>query len=140
LQLVLPVARAQTVEFKNPAELGKPNGYSQVVIVNRGRLIFVAGQVGMDKDGKIAGDFAAQAKQAFTNLKIALAAEGATPANLIKINYFVVGLNHEKLVALREARDSVVDHEHPPASTVAGVESLFRDDVLIEIEAEAVIP
>ena len=73
---VLPVLRAQNVEFKNPPELSKPNGYSHVVIVNHGRLIFVAGQVGMDKDGKIAGDFAAQAKQAFANLKVALAAVG----------------------------------------------------------------
>jgi 2-iminobutanoate/2-iminopropanoate deaminase len=137
---VLPVLRAQNVEFKNPPELSKPNGYSHVVIVNHGRLIFVAGQVGMDKDGKIAGDFAAQAKQAFANLKVALAAAGAKPADLIKINYFVMGLDHEKLMALREARDSVIDKEHPPVSTLVGVQALFRDDVQIEIEAEAAIP
>ena len=135
-----PVLRAQSVEFKNPPELSKPNGYSHVVVVNHGRLVFVAGQVGMDKDGKIAGDFAAQAKQAFANLKAALAAAGAKPADLIKINYYVVGLNHEKLMALREARESVIDKEHPPASTLAGVQALFRDDVQIEMEAEAVIP
>jgi 2-iminobutanoate/2-iminopropanoate deaminase len=137
---VLQVAQAQSVEFKNPSELSKPNGYSHVVIVNHGRLVFVAGQVGIDKDGKIAGDFASQAKQAFANLKVALAAAGTRPADLIKINYYVVGLNHEKLLALREARDSVIDKEHPPASTLAGVQALFRDDVQIEIEAEAVIP
>lgn len=137
---VLPVLRAQNVEFKNPPELSKPNGYSQVVVVNRGRLIFVAGQVGMDKDGKIAGDFAAQAKQAFANLKVALAAAGAKPADLVKINYFVIGLDHEKLLELREARDRVLDKEHPPASTLVGVQALFRDDVQIEIEAEAAIP
>lgn len=139
LGLVLAV-QAQKVEFKNPSELSKPNGYSHVVIVNQGRLIFVSGQTGMDKDGKMADDFAAQAKQAFTNVKVALAAVGAKPADVVKINYFVVGLNHEKLVALREARDSIIDGEHPPASTLAGVEALFRDDAQIEIEAEAVIP
>ena len=64
----------------------------------------------------------------------------ARPADLIKINYLVVGLNHEKLIALREARDSVIDKEHPPASTLAGVQALFRDDAQLEIEAEAVIP
>lgn len=137
---VLPVLRAQNVKFKNPPELSKPNGYSHVVIVNRGRLILVAGQVGMDKDGKIAGDFAAQARQAFANLKVALAAAGAKPADLVKVNYFVVGLDHEKLLALREARDSVIDKEHPPASTLAGVQALFREDVQIEIDAEAAIP
>ena len=76
---ILPVVRAQRVEFKNPPELSKPNGYSHVVIVNHGRLVFVAGQVGMDKDGKLANDFAAQAKQAFANLKVALAAAGVKP-------------------------------------------------------------
>ena len=140
LLCVLPVLRAQNVEFKNPTELSKPNGYSHVVIVNHGRLIFVSGQVGTDKDGKIAGDFAAQAKQAFANLKAALAAVGAKPADLVKINYFVMGLDHEKLLALREARDSVIDKEHPPASTLVGAQALFRDDVQIEIEAEAAIP
>ena len=137
---LVPVVRAQSVEFKNPSDLSKPNGYSHVVVVNHGRLIFVSGQVGMDKDGKMAGDFAAQAKQAFTNLKLALAAVGARPSDLVKINYFVVGLNHDKLVALREARDGVIDKEHPPASTLAGVQALFREDVQVEIEAEAVIP
>jgi enamine deaminase RidA (YjgF/YER057c/UK114 family) len=137
---ILPVVRAQSVEFKNPPELSKPNGYSHVVIVNHGRLIFVAGQVGVDKDGKVAVDFAAQAKEAFANLKIALAAAGAKPGDLVKISYFVVGLNHEKLMAIREARDGVIDKEHSPASTLAGVQALFRDDVQIEIEAEAVIP
>ena len=137
---LVPVAQAQSVEFKNPSDLSKPNGYSHVVVVNHGRLIFVSGQVGMDKDGKMAGDFAAQAKQAFTNLKLALAAVGARPSDLVKINYFVVGLNHDKLVALRDARDGVIDKEHPPASTLAGVQALFREDVQVEIEAEAVIP
>jgi 2-iminobutanoate/2-iminopropanoate deaminase len=137
---LVPIAPAQKVEFKNPSELNKPNGYSHVVIVNQGRLIFVSGQTGMDKDGKMADSFAAQAKQAFTNLKVALTGVGAKPADIVKINYLVVGLNHEKLVALREARDTIIDLEHPPASTRAGVEALFRDDAQIEIEAEAVIP
>ena len=137
---LVPVARAQSVEFKNPSDLSKPNGYSHVVVMNHGRLIFVSGQVGMDKDGKMAGDFAAQAKQAFTNLKLALAAVGAKPSDLVKINYFVVGLNHDKLVALREARNGVIDKEHPPASTLAGAQALFREDAQVEIEAEAMIP
>jgi 2-iminobutanoate/2-iminopropanoate deaminase len=137
---ILPVVRAQNVEYKSPPELAKPNGYSHVVVVNHGRLIFIAGQVGMDKDGKIPPDFSAQAKQAFANLKIALAAAGAKPSDLVKINYFVVGLNHDKLLAIREARDAVIDKDHPPASTLAGVAALFRDDVQIEIEAEAAIP
>lgn len=137
---LIQAASCQNVEFRNPAELSKPNGYSQVVVVNRGKMIFISGQVGLNKDGKVAGDFASQAKQAFSNLKAALAAAGAKPSDLVKLNYFVVSLNHEKLVALREARDSMIDRDHPPASTLAGVQALFREDVQVEIEAEAVVP
>lgn len=137
---VLGSTHAQNVEFKNPPELTKAAGYSQVVIVGRGKLIFISGQVGTDKDGKISTDFATQARQAFSNLKAALTAAGAKPTNLVKINYYVVGLNQDKLLAIREARDQVIDKEHAPASTLAGVQALFREDVQLEIEAEAVIP
>ena len=134
------VAASQQVEFKNPPDISKPNGYTHVVIVNRGKLVFISGQVGMDKDGKISTDFTGQARQAFANLQAALAGAGAKPENLVKLNYYVVGLNHERLLAIREARDKFVNREHPPASTLAGVQALFRDDVQIEIEAEAVLP
>jgi enamine deaminase RidA (YjgF/YER057c/UK114 family) len=137
---IAPLAHAQNATFKNPPELGKPNGYSHVVIVNHGKLVFVSGQVGFNNKGEIPSDFAAQAKQAFANIKSALTAAGATPADLVKLNYYVAGLNHDKLRAIREARDSIIDKQHPPASTLAGVQSLFRDDVQIEIDAEAVIP
>jgi 2-iminobutanoate/2-iminopropanoate deaminase len=134
------IAQAQNVQFKNPLELSKPNGYTHVVIVNHGKLVFISGQVGLNSKGEISGDFAAQAKQAFANLETALTAAGATPADLVKVNYYIVGLNHDKLAALRLARDSILDTQHPPACTLAGVQSLFRDDVRIEIDAEAVIP
>jgi 2-iminobutanoate/2-iminopropanoate deaminase len=133
-------ARAQSTEFRNPPQLAKPNGYTHVVIVNRGKLVLISGQTGLNSKGEISSDFAAQAKQAFANLKIALAAAGAKPAELVKLNYYIVGLNHDKLLALRDARDSVIDKQHPPASTLAGVQALFRSDVQIEIDAEAVIP
>ncbi len=68
------------------------------------------------------------------------AAAGATPENLVKLNYFVVGLNHDRLLALREVRAQFISKEHPPTSTLVGVQSLFRDDCLIEIEGVAVIP
>ena len=133
---------SQSVEYRNPAELSKPNGYSHVVVVNHGKLVFISGQVGINQKGEIVSkdDFAAQAKQAFANLKVALAAAGAAPKDLIKLNYYVVGLNHEKLVALRTVRDNFIDQDHPPASTLAGVQALFREDVQIEIDAEALIP
>lgn len=133
-------AHGQTTAFKNPPEIAKPNGYTHTVVVNRGRLIFISGQVGLNAKGEMVADFPGQAKQAFANLKAALAAAGATPANLVKVNYYVVGLNHDKLIALRAVRDAVIDTQRPPASTLAGVAALFRDDAQIEIEAEAALP
>jgi 2-iminobutanoate/2-iminopropanoate deaminase len=139
---LVTIASAQSTKFLNPPELAKPNGYTHVVVVNQGKLVFIAGQVALNEKGEIVGkdDFSAQAKQAFANMKAALAAAGATPKNIVKLNYYVVGLNHEKLLALRAVRDSFIDVNQPPASTLAGVQALFRDDAQIEIEAEAVIP
>ena len=132
-------ATAQEVKFANPIDLSVPNGFSHAVVVNRGKLVLISGQVGTDKEGKVSTDFAAQALQAFSNIKTALEAVGAKPTDLAKVDFFVVGLNREKLLALRAARDALVDTKHPPVSTLVGVQSLFRDDLQIEIEAEAVI-
>ena len=85
-------------------------------------------------------DFRAQATQVFVNLRAALAAAGANSKDVVKLNYYVVGLNHDKLVALREVRDQFIDKEHPPASTLAGVQALFREDAMLEVEAVAVLP
>jgi 2-iminobutanoate/2-iminopropanoate deaminase len=141
LVILFPLAAtSQQVEFRNPPQLSKPNGYTHVVVVNGGKLIFISGQVGMDKEGKISGDFSEQARQAFSNLQTVLTAAGAKPANLVKLNYYVVGLTHDKLLAIREARGKIIDKDHPPASTLAGVQALFREDVQLEIEAEAILP
>jgi len=130
----------QNVNYVNSPALSTPPGYSHAVVVEHGRIVYLSGQVGLNAKGEVAGDFRAQATQAFANLRAALAAAGGTPAELIKLNYYVVGLNHEKLVALREARDGFIDKAHPPASTLAGVQSLFREDCQIEIEGVAVLP
>jgi enamine deaminase RidA (YjgF/YER057c/UK114 family) len=130
------------VEFKNSPEISSPAGYSHAVVISGGKMIFLAGQVGLNKQGEMVGkdNFHAQAAQVFVNLKAALAAVGATPKDVVKLNYYVTGLNHDKLVALREVRDQFIDKEHPPVSTLAGVQALFREDAMIEVEAVAVIP
>jgi 2-iminobutanoate/2-iminopropanoate deaminase len=130
------------VEFRSSPEISSPAGYSHAAIVSSGKLVFISGQVGQNKQGEIVGnsDFRAQATQAFSNLKSALAAAGATPNDVVKLNYYVVGLDHAKLLALRDVRDQFINKGHPPTSTLAGVQTLFREDALIEIEAVAVIP
>jgi enamine deaminase RidA (YjgF/YER057c/UK114 family) len=135
-------AKTPQVEFKNSPDISSPAGYSHAVVVNRGKMIFLAGQVGLNKQGEMVGkdDFRAQASQVFVNLKAALSAVGATPKDVVKLNYYVTGLNHDKLVAIREVRDQFIDKQHPPVSTLAGVQALFREDAMIEVEAVAVVP
>ena len=129
------------VAYKNSPEIASPAGYSHAVVVSGGKMIFLAGQVGLDKSGQMVGkdDFRAQSMQAFVNLKAALAAVGATPKDIVKLNYYVTGLDRAKLGVLREVRDQFIDKEHPPVSTLAGVQALFREDAMIEVEAVAVV-
>jgi 2-iminobutanoate/2-iminopropanoate deaminase len=133
---------SQPVQLVTATDLAPAPGYSHAAVVSGGKTIFLSGQVGLNKAGEIVSqdDFRAQATQAFTNLKAVLAAAGARPENLVKLNYYVVGLNQDRLLMLREVRDRFIDKRHPPASTLAGVQALFREDCLVEIEAVAVVP
>jgi 2-iminobutanoate/2-iminopropanoate deaminase len=134
-------ASAQTrPRFLNPATLPPSRGYTQVVEVPAGeRMVFISGQVPLDKDGNLvgAGNFRRQAEQVFVNLDRALAAVGATFADVVKINYYIRDVSH--LAELRAVRDQHVSTTAPPASTLVEVSHLFREDVLLEIEAVAAV-
>ena len=123
------------MRFMNPAAIAKPGGYSHVVeITGPGRIVYIAGQLGLKPDGTIAGDFRAQAVQAFENLKAALAAVGATFDDVVKLNNYLVDIKGN-LGAYREVRDKYVNVKSPPASTTIGVPALARDDAHYEVEA-----
>lgn len=132
---------AQT-EFPKPDGLAPANGYSHVVIAKPGKLVFISGQVANDKQGKLVGkdDLKAQAVQVFENLKAALSAAGATFDDVVKITWYVKGYKTEYLPILREVRNSYVNKERPPASTLVGVAALFQDDYMLEVDAVAVVP
>src|SRR5256885_7048858 len=110
--------------------LSTPPGYSYVAIP-AGQLVFLAGQVGLDQSGAPAGkgDFDAQVRQAFANVKTALAAAGCTPAEVFKVNYYVVGLSPDRLAPIRALRNEFFPGPKP-VSTLVGVAALFRPDVL----------
>jgi enamine deaminase RidA (YjgF/YER057c/UK114 family) len=132
--------RAAAPKFVNPPSMPPVRGYSHVVEVPAGeRLLFVAGQVALDSAGALVGpgDFRAQARQVFENLRRALASQGATFADVVKINYYV--LDVANVPALREVRDQYVNRAAPPASTLVEVRRLFRDDVLLEVEVVAAV-
>jgi reactive intermediate/imine deaminase len=124
--------------FLSPDTLPRPFGYSQIVEAPASRIVFLSGQVPLDTAGNLVGegDFAAQVRQVFENLSAALAAADAAWSDVVKLDYFVRDIG--EVAALRAIRDEYVNTEHPPASTLVEVSKLFRDDVLVEIEAVAV--
>jgi len=124
----------------NPPELGDPPGYSQIVDVSAIRMVFIAGQTALDRDGNVVGknDFATQAEQVFENLGIALRASGCTAANLVKLTVFLTDMDN--LGRYREARNRFFASVTPPAApavTLVEVSKLYGPDFLIEIEAIA---
>jgi enamine deaminase RidA (YjgF/YER057c/UK114 family) len=129
-----------SITRSNPPELGTPPGYSQIVEVKASRLIFIAGQTALDRDGHLVGksDFAAQATQVFENLGVALRDRGCDPSNLVKLTVFLTDMNH--LASYREARNRFFASVTPPAApavTLVEVSKLYGPDFLIEIEAIA---
>lgn len=126
----------------NPAELVRPVGYSHVVATRGGKQVFVSGQVSLDAEGNLVGkgDLKAQAEKVFENLRVALAAAGATPPDVVKLNTYVVGYKPSDLSILREARSHAFGDTALPASTLVGVQALAREGLLVEVEAIAVVP
>ena len=122
-----------------PNTMPKSVGYSQLATVTGGTIVFIAGQVALDKSGNIVGtdDFHAQVQQVFENLKSAIEAAGGTFDDVIKLNSYFLDLS--RLPEFREVRDKYVDVKNPPASTAVQVSRLFRPEFLVEIEAIAVV-
>jgi len=128
-------------KFVNPPTLATPRGYTHVVTATTGKMIFIAGQVAFDVKGEIVGkgDLQAQATQVYGNLQAALAAVGATLADVVKMNTYVVNYKPADLPILREVRGQFFPQEKLPASTLVGVQALAVDGLLIEVEVVAVV-
>ena len=130
---------AAKIRFINPDGLVRPPTYTQVVeVVSPGRTIYISGQLGTDRDGKLAGgDFRSQAEQVFKNLQAALACVGAGFADIVKLNSYLAHITD--LPILREVRSRHLNAEALPASTTLEVAKFARKDALLEIEAVAVL-
>jgi enamine deaminase RidA (YjgF/YER057c/UK114 family) len=101
------------------------------------RLLFISGQVGVAPDGSLAPDFGLQTEQAMTNVETLLAQARMTPADVVKLTYFVTSA--ADLPALGTIRRDRWSQAEPPAVTVLVVASLARPEWLIEIEAIAAV-
>lgn len=125
--------------YINPEGLNKPPGYSHVVEATApARIVYIAGQLGTDRDGKVSSDFRLQAVQAYENLKTALAAVGARFEHVVKFNNYLVDTKY--LPIFRQVRDSYLSDANRPASTTLAISGLAREGALLEIEAVAVLP
>lgn len=129
-------------QFLNPSTIATPRGYTHVVTATQGKMVFISGQVAFNMKGELVGkgDLRAQTIQVYENLKNALTAVGATFADVVKLNTYVVDFKPADLAAIREVRAQYFPNaERMPASTLVGVQALAFEGLLIEIEAVAMV-
>ncbi|MEU5952907.1 RidA family protein [Streptomyces sp. NPDC047525] len=109
------------------------------VVMGTGRFVAIAGQLALDKDGKLVGegDPAAQARQVFDNLWHCLVAAGGSFRDVVKLTYYVTDMAY--MPDIRTARDTYMDPEHLPAASAVQVSALVAPQFLMEIEAYAVL-
>jgi enamine deaminase RidA (YjgF/YER057c/UK114 family) len=128
------------LQFLSPTTLPSLAGFSQVVKIGGGQFVYLSGQVALDVAGNLVGngDFPAQARQVFENLKAGLAAAGADFTQVVKLNIYLT--DRANAPVLREVRDRYVNTQSPPASTLVIVQGLIREEFLLEVEAVALVP
>lgn len=124
-----------------PAGWRKPRGYSNGVEA-RGRIIFVAGQVGWDAGERMVGeDLVSQTRQALRNIAAVLACAGALPRHVTRMTWYVADLDEYRRErrGVGEAYRAVMG-DHYPAMTLVQVAGLLEEGARVEIEATAVVP
>ena len=126
-------------EFINPPNLATPpsNIYNHVVKV--GHTVYISGQVSRDLEGRTihVGDPEAQIREVWANLEKAVTAAGGALKDIVKTTTYVVGA--ENLPKIRAARLTLLPPEGRPTSTTLVVAGLADPDLLVEVEAIAVI-
>ncbi len=129
-----------STEYKSSPKVFNIKGLSQSVIIDCGssKMILLSGQVPLDPEGNLVGNnVEEQSRQVFENMENILKEYGATGKDIIKLGIFITDIS--KTPDFRKVRDMHVNLQNPPVSSLIEVSRLFRDDVLIEVEATAVI-
>ena len=128
------------LRFLQPDASSKQAGYSHVVEATvPGRIVYIAGQMGLDSNGSVVGapgDFKAQARAALQALKAQVEAGGGTMASIVKVNTYLTDIRHR--ADYGPIREEFFGKKMP-ASTLVAVAALAQPEFLIEIEAVAVI-
>jgi len=118
----------------------RPSGYANGISA-KGRMVFVAGQIGWDREGRFADGFAGQFGQALDNTLAVLAEAGAGPEHVARMTWYVRGVEAYK-AALPEIGRIYRERmgRHYPAMSVVEVSGLVESEALLEIETTAVLP
>lgn len=115
-------------------------GLSQAMLIEGGKLLVLSGHVPFDSEGTIpTKDVAAQLDLVFANIAATLKAAGTDFASVVRLTYYIKDFDQAMLPEIRGVRDRWVNTQCPPASSLIGVAALFHPDVLIEVDAMAVI-
>lgn len=126
------------IQMLNPDSLGKPlAAYSNIARVKTSEFLFIAGQVGNDKDGKTPADFEGQCAQVFANIAAALASQGAGFANVVSFRSYLVHAQDIPKFAQYRAREFprlFASGAYPP-NTLLVIDRLVQEEFLIEVSA-----
>jgi enamine deaminase RidA (YjgF/YER057c/UK114 family) len=130
-----------TIDRLNPPELHATPGYHHVTIARAARTIYLAGQCPVTPDGKVVdGDLRAQVDQVVTNTVIALAAAGATPADVVRTVVYVASADQPVLSDVWDRlAHSEIGEAFTTASTLLGVTRLGFTGQLVELDVTAAI-
>jgi enamine deaminase RidA (YjgF/YER057c/UK114 family) len=126
----------------NPPGLAAPSGFSHAVVAEGTRVVFLAGQTGMDASGAIvAGGLVAQFERALANLLGALAAAGGSPADLASLTVYIVDMDGYRASAreIGAVWRRLVGRDYPAMAGV-GVARLWDAEALVELQGAAVLP
>ncbi|MFI0739108.1 RidA family protein [Streptomyces sp. NPDC021100] len=126
----------------NPPELSPPRGFSHAVTTEGGRLVFLAGQTGLDGTGRVVpGGLPAQFERALTNLLTALTAAGGTPVDLARVTVYTtdVASYRARATELGAIWRRLAGRDYP-AMALIGVVRLWDEEALVELDGVAVLP
>ncbi|MEA2873937.1 MAG: hypothetical protein QOH67_3913 [Hyphomicrobiales bacterium] len=130
------------IKIFNPDTLGKPLGqYSQITRVKASEFVFIAGQVGADRDGKVSEDFGAQCAQVYANIETALKSVGGGWGNVVEFTtYLVHSQDIPKFMTYRkrEFPKFFPNGAYPP-NTLLMVDRLVQEPLLIEVQTVAAL-
>lgn len=138
--VLLASCQPMSIIYHNPESLLKTDAFTQVVEVKAEKLLFISGQVALDKNGSLLGDdLASQFQKSLQNVGKALKAAGSDWQSLAQLKIYVVDLKPEHRFLIMMEMDKVFADGARPANTLLGVQGLARKDLRVEIEAIAIV-